>query len=152
MGAHSVATGTAEVYDPASGTWSLTGSLNTARYDHTATLLPNGMVLVAGGEDSNFVATADAELYDPVTGTWTPTGSLVEAHTSHTATLLPNGMVLLASGFSFDDYTTDAELYRPCYRTWYVAAALTLLGPLSQRHCSPAGWCWWQRVISETRS
>ena len=44
----------AELYNPASGTWTATGSLNTARYSQTATLLPNGMVLVAGGRDSNF--------------------------------------------------------------------------------------------------
>ena len=53
----------AELYDPASGTWSATGSLNTARYDHTATLLPNGKVLVAGGSGNGGSLTS-AELYD----------------------------------------------------------------------------------------
>ena len=85
--------------DPASGTWTLTGSLNTARYLHTATLLPNGMVLVAGGEDSSFNASASAELYDPASGTWTLTGSLNTARSLHTATLLSNGMVLVAGGY-----------------------------------------------------
>jgi len=122
--AHSVATGTAEVYDPASGTWSVTGSLNTARYDHTATLLANGTVLVAGGDDSNFVPTADAELYDLTTGTWTPTGSLVEGHTRHTATLLPNGLVLAAGGITFGGFTTDGELYDPATGTWSVTGSL----------------------------
>jgi hypothetical protein len=55
----------------ANGTWSATGSLATARYIHTATLLPNGKVLVAGGVNGG----ASAELYDPVSGTWTMTGS-----------------------------------------------------------------------------
>ena len=80
-----------------SGTWTPTGSLNTAARYHTATLLPNGMVLVAGG----FGVTgplASAELYDPASGTWTPTGSLNTARAEHTATLLPNGMVLVAGG------------------------------------------------------
>ena len=84
--------------DPASGTWTFTGSLNTARYLHTATLLPNGMVLVAGGFDSTSNASASAELYDPASGTWTVTGSLNTARARHTATLLPNGMVLVAGG------------------------------------------------------
>jgi hypothetical protein len=79
------------------GTWTPTGSLNTGRRLHTATLLPNGMVLVAGGFGFNNVF-ASAELYDPANGTWTPTGSLNTARTEHTATLLPNGMVLVAGG------------------------------------------------------
>src|SRR5947207_12608123 len=57
-------------------TWTGTGSLNTARYLHTATLLPNGMVLVAGGSDSSFTVSPSAELYDPASGTWTATGNL----------------------------------------------------------------------------
>jgi hypothetical protein len=56
--------------EPASGSWTVTGSLNTARVNHTATLLPNSMVLVAGGFDSSFRVSASAELYDPATGTW----------------------------------------------------------------------------------
>ncbi|MGD0061759.1 MAG: kelch repeat-containing protein, partial [Verrucomicrobiia bacterium] len=54
----------AELYDPAAGTWSATGALATGRVLHTATLLPNGKVLVAGGEDGNGNAFNSAELYD----------------------------------------------------------------------------------------
>src|SRR5262249_49290820 len=66
----------AELYDRVSGTWTVTGSLNTGRYRHTATLLSNGMVLVAGGVDSSINASASAELYDATSGTWTATGGL----------------------------------------------------------------------------
>ena len=75
-----------------------TGALNTNRQNHTATVLPNGKVLVAGGEDSNGNPLASAELYDPASGTWTTTGSLNKARYKHTATLLPNGKVLVAGG------------------------------------------------------
>jgi hypothetical protein len=87
----------AELYDPASGTWTATGSLATARDLPTATLLFDGKVLAAAGiSDSGFIASA--ELYDPASGTWTATGSLATARDTHTATLLLDGKVLVAAG------------------------------------------------------
>ena len=69
-------------------------SLATARYNHSATLLANGKVLVAGGRNTSpSTSFASAELYDPVTGAWTSVGSLSTARFHHTATLLPNGKV-----------------------------------------------------------
>src|SRR5262249_45035323 len=76
----------------------MTGRLNAGRYVHTATLLENGMVLVAAGEDPIEGEIASAELYDPANGIWTSTGSLNDARWSHTATLLQNGMVLVTGG------------------------------------------------------
>ena len=82
--------------------WEYTGSLNTARYSQTATLLPDGKVLVAGGDADFYVALASAELYDPATGNWTVTGSLNTARSYHTATLLHDGRVLVAGGVDPD--------------------------------------------------
>ncbi len=65
------------------GTWTVTGSMNTGRFLHSATLLPNGMVLVTGGLDNSFHAIASAELYDPTSGAWTTTGSLNTARYEH---------------------------------------------------------------------
>src|SRR5947208_2412876 len=104
----SVTLTSADLYHPATGTWSATGSLNTARYDHTATLLRNGMVLVAGGNPDELDS---AELYDPATGTWSVTDSLHHGRADHVETLLPNGMVVVAGGTNFEIDT--AELYDP---------------------------------------
>src|SRR6185295_12933619 len=92
---------TAELYDPARDVWSPAGTMNSPRDLSTATLLPDGRVLVTGG--INGVPLRSAELYDPVTGTWTATGDLITARVVHTATLLHNGKVLVAGG-GRDDY------------------------------------------------
>src|SRR2546427_10288613 len=94
--------------------WTVTGSLGTARYGHTATLLPNGKVLVVGGWGFGYLdLKGSAELYDPATGKWNGTGSLNIPRYVHTATLLPNGKVLVTGGRGGLSSRKSAELYEP---------------------------------------
>jgi uncharacterized repeat protein (TIGR01451 family) len=100
----------AELYNPATGTWSATGPMNTARDGATATLMSDGEVLVAGGGDNSL---SSAELYDPSTGAWSPTGSLIDGRSDATATLLNDGEVLVAGGDGGRYVLASAELYNP---------------------------------------
>jgi hypothetical protein len=110
-----------ELYDPASGISTATADLATARGGSTATLLPDGRVLIVGGGNSTGIV-ASAELYDPTRGTFTPTGDLAAARYTQTATLLSDGRVLVAGGFDgrrsvgggyASGLLASAELYDP---------------------------------------
>jgi hypothetical protein len=104
----------AELYDPAIGSWTTTTSLTRRRSGHTATLLPSGQVLAVGGDQAG-----TAELYDPASESWTPTGNLNTPRFGFTATLLDTGKVLVAGGVGNSDETVkSAELYDPAAGTW----------------------------------
>jgi N-acetylneuraminic acid mutarotase len=121
----------AELYNPTSNTWSSTGSLATGRYGHTATVLSNGKVLVAGGYGGvpntlqNVVAVQPtAELYDPASGLWSTTAPMNNARAYHTATLLPSGLVLVTGGTNGTATLAAAEIYDPTADTWTNVVSL----------------------------
>jgi N-acetylneuraminic acid mutarotase len=128
----------AELYNSATNSWNSVGSMSTARYQHTASLLGNGEVLVAGGNDINgtcscttFVSSAD--LYNPATNIFTATGTLNVARYAHTATVLQDGTVLVVGGFGGPTSTlqsgggvlASAEIYNPAAGTWTVTSSMT---------------------------
>jgi len=101
---------TAELFDPATNSFSATGELNQAREFATATLLASGKVLIAGGQDSGGTVLSSAELYDPSTGPFTPTGKMHIARVQNTATLLSSGKVLFVGG---NNTTGSSEFFDP---------------------------------------
>jgi N-acetylneuraminic acid mutarotase len=110
----------------ASGSWTPTGTMLSARDGHTATLLANGRVLVAGGTN-NGVALTSAELYNATTGTWASTGNMHVARSQARAVLLPNGSVLIVGGCVNDCLsatTSGAELYNPTAGTFSATGSM----------------------------
>jgi len=109
----------AELYDPAAGTFSPTGDMNTARGQHVAALLADGKVLVAGGLSDVIANThfGSAEIYDPLTGTFTPTGTMLSTDRVSSAVRLPDGRVFIGHDGN------NAEIYDPAAGTFSLTAS-----------------------------
>jgi N-acetylneuraminic acid mutarotase len=127
---YSYAVSSAELYDPATEKWIVAGSLNTSRNKHTATLLPNGNVLITGGTGNSFpYILSSTELFSPTTETWSFTSPMNNARQDHTSSLLPNGMVLVVAGqgegsFGHSGVTNTAELYDSVTGKWTLTGTL----------------------------
>jgi hypothetical protein len=122
----------AEIFDPATATFSPTGAMNVARYRHSATLLANGTVLIAGGRTGNQIE-ATTEIYDPATGVFTQAAAMVAARYDHTVTPLPDGRLLIAGGGGPGGFLSSAELYNPALGTFTPTGSMT-----SVRHAHTA--------------
>jgi hypothetical protein len=123
-GTSEIAIASAEIFDPATNSFTPTGDMNEPRDGHTATLLPNGQVLIVGGWNQSS-RSSTAELYDPRTGMFEYTGSMMAQRQGMTATLLKNGQVLIAGGDSARNTPQlTAELYDPVTKTFIPTGTL----------------------------
>jgi hypothetical protein len=124
----SVEDASAELYDPANGSFTATGSMAVVREFETATLLANQQVLIAGGFGVSD-ALSSAELFNPATGTFAPTGNLTDARNLAAATLLGSGKVLVAGGSDLTDVLNSADLFDPAANSG--AGAFTPAGTMT---------------------
>lgn len=122
----------AEIYNPATGEFSETEEMNVARLGHRSVLLPDGRVLVTGGQSGDESKIASAEIFDPSTGRFTRAPDMNFARSDHTAMILTNGKVLIAGGATGLDsrrrevVTATAELYDPATNSFVVTGSLSV--------------------------
>lgn len=130
IGTPSAVFATCELYDPATGTWSATGSMATGRANHVAVRLPNGKVLVTGGYALDQQGRLkSAELYDPATGSWSSAGNMSVARNGPSIDLLPNGTVLVTGGSGTGtnlDAVNSSEVFDPALGTWSPVANMSV--------------------------
>lgn len=102
----------AEIFSPASGTWQAVASLSVTRHAHTASVLSDGRIMLAGGDDGGGQRHNSVEIFDPHSGSWSLTAAMIDARSSHSATVLDNNTILVAGGFSSSATSlASAELF-----------------------------------------
>ena len=121
-----------ELYNPATGLWSGTGNLVTARQRHTSVNLANNTVLVVGGDDNTNLSSA--EIYSPTTGIWSITGNLHTPRSGHTLTRLAGGLAMVIGGYNSQEGTLKSvELYNPAQQIWTAAPVPRVFVPLMEK-------------------
>ena len=115
-----------EVYDPATGDWSVGPAMATSRSFFTLTTLADGRLLAVGGRQSAAPDLATSEIFDPQALTWRPTGAMPLGRARHVATLLPSGRVLVVGGATVDggDPTAATAFYDPAVGSWAMGPAM----------------------------
>ena len=122
-----IALASVEAWSPTNGKWTSVAPMQRPRQGHTATLLPDGRVLVVGGEtESNAPAAIPAELWTPSTGRWSSLPGPRWQRAGHTATLLPDGRVLIVGGMipAAGLNLTSIEIWDPHTNAWTDAAPM----------------------------
>lgn len=115
-----------QVFDPASGMFSMAISLSTRRFRASAALLPDGRVLLAGGQDNSNAILASADIWNPTTDTWSATAPMATARTSASATRLADGRILIAGGHNSAGKQGSAEIFDPATQTFSTTGGLAL--------------------------
>lgn len=117
----------AELFDPATNSFTVTGSMTVERVGHTATLLQDGRVLVVGGRNASNRPIATTEVFNPATGSFTTTGSMTIGRDEHVAVLMNNAKVLVAGGTADVEgrFLKSSELFDPTTSSWSVTTDMT---------------------------
>jgi hypothetical protein len=130
---------TAELYDPTSGKWSLTGSMHVPRCNHGAALLPDGRVLVAGGDSSSGVH-ATAEIYDPGSGRWSVVPHMSSTRFLFSIVALNDGRLFAPAGAAYGTIPRDSsDIYDPVAGTWTSTPSLNISRYIQSANVLPDG-------------
>jgi len=123
-----IGSNTAEIFNPATGTWSSAGTMNYGHSYHIAALLNDGRVLVAGAGSEMWAEHANAEIYNPATNSWSTTGNMVYARSVAGAAVLADGRVLVAGGIPINESNgRTAEIYNPATGKWTLTGNINSL-------------------------
>jgi hypothetical protein len=147
----------AEIYDPRSDRWSITAPMGAHRLGHVATLLPDGRVLVAGGQDDNGTMLKSTEIYDPTQDRWISAAPMAAARFGLVATLMADGNVLVAGGLGEEPNAlnlalTSAEIYDPRTNLWVSIASMAAFHAPDTATALQNGWVLVVGAVGQARA